>query len=362
MAKRDPAKTALNRQIAAMTSTLRGIQAHAQEVLKEESVQALHGRIGGKNAEFIDVKEEVILSPEMYVASWIRGFLRVLDARRPLQPGDSYYEIFLAFRDDPRVKEYIVTFLKRTYLRNSEALSRVRPSVEQAEIWIGQNLASYGLLVTPRFVNDVWENDKSEIRHFKQDYWTIGHVVETGLVVPGDQDRIRFSDVDAFLTFFKNTLVRAPGSKYEKEIAKRYVAFVRSKPDPLKVPLLIPELRYGGIAGSHKYRLDFTVIDPITLEKVGFELSPWSTHGQLTGVAKKTQAQVNDEARGNFEREMKKHKDYFRKHGIYALIYTDQDLAALDEVFSDIAKYLEPKKISHQLELHALDELDRFKV
>ncbi len=103
------------------------------------------------------------------------------------------------------------------------------------------------------------------------------------------------------------------------------------------------------------------MIDPYTMQKIGFELSPWSSHGELTGIKGKTQAQVNAEARANFEKEMKKHKDYFRKHGVYALIYTDNDLADPDVLFEELRQYLVPTKISHQLEIHALDELHRFK-
>ncbi len=44
------------------------------------------------------------------------------------------------------------------------------------------------------------------------------------------------------------------------------------------------------------------------MDKYGFELSPWSTHRQLTGVKAKTQKQVNEEAAANFDKEMKKHK------------------------------------------------------
>lgn len=58
---------------------------------------------------------------------------------------------------------------------------------------------------------------------------------------------------------------------------------------------------------------------------------------------------------------MTKHKDYFRKHGVYALIYTDSDLADPDALFDEIKRYLVPTKIPHQLEIHALDEFHRFK-
>ncbi len=164
-----------------------------------------------------------------------------------------------------------------------------RPTVNEAELWIGQNNADFGLFISPRFKNGQWENDKSEIRHFKKRYWSIGHVLETGLVVPDKDEKITFNDVDAYLTFFKSVLVRSAGSKYQDEIAEMYAEYVRNAEKPEDVPLLIPEFRYDGREKKHKYRLDFTVINPDTMDKVGFELSPWSSHGRLTGTKDKTQ-------------------------------------------------------------------------
>ena len=92
-----------------------------------------------------------------------------------------------------------------------------------------------------------WDNDKSEIRRFKKNYWTIGHILKTGLVIPFEDDTIEFPDVEAYLTFFKNVLVRASGSTHEREIAQRYCDYVRASKRPEGVPLLIPEFRYGGL-------------------------------------------------------------------------------------------------------------------
>ncbi len=252
-------------------------------------------------------------------------------------------------------------FLTRTYLRNYDALTRKRPEVEDAEIWIGQENASYGLLVTPRFKNGAWENDKSEIRHFRPNYWTIGHVLQTGFVIPDEDDRIEFASVDHYLTFFRQTLVRNSGSKHEMEIAKRYCTFVQESENPLEVPLLIPELRYGGKVARHEYRLDFTIIDPFTLSKVGFELSPWSTHGRLERTKDKTQKQINEEAQENFEKEMRKLKAYFRKRGIPIIVYTDTDLRDPDAIFANMVEYLTPTRMAKQLEFHAMEEFLAFK-
>lgn len=221
--------------------------------------------------------------------------------------------------------------------------------------------AVYGLLITPRFKNGNWENDVSEIRRFRQDYFTIGHILETGLVIPYENDKIKFNSVDEYLTFFKNVLVRLSGSPYELKIAELYCEYVRSSANPYKVPLLIPELRYNGLENNHVYRLDFTIINPITLEKHGFEFSPWSTHGYLGGIKGKTQKEVNEEAKANFEHEMKKHKDYYRNLNIFTLIYTDTDLQGINNIFADIKEYLAPKRENKQLLESVIERIKNYR-
>ena len=326
MASRDPARSARNRLISTMTDDLRAM---LPAVLSETGIDkesSLNAIIGGKSAHFIDLHHEVILSPDQYATLYMRGFLEQIsppDARFP----NSHRRNFEMMKASKAAQEYFMLFLKRSYLRHFEELSKVRPHLTESEVWIGQNKADYGLLITPRFVKGAWENDRSEIRHFPKLYWTIGHVLEAGLVVQGDPDRIKFVDVDQYLTFFKNTLVRASGSPYERAIAATYVEFVRAAKDPESVPLLIPEFRYGGKDREHRYRLDFCIIDPFTMQKVGYELSPWSTHGYLSKLKGLTQKDINEMAKDNFEREMTKHRSFFSKHGIYALIYTDTQLS-----------------------------------
>lgn len=242
-------------------------------------------------------------------------------------------------------------------MKHFEELSRKRPDAEEAIAWIGQTNANYGLLITPRYRDGEWENDKSEIRAFNKAYWTVGHVMKTGLVIPGKNKTFIFSDVDQYLLFFTDTLVRNSGSKYEYEIACHYADYVSSHVAPESVPLLIPEFRYGGIAKKHEYRLDFLIINPYTLEKIGFELSPWSTHGYLSKIGGLTQAKINEMAKDNFEKEMKKHRSFFKKHGIYCLIYTDEQLKDTKELFEEeIKPFLEPDTPKHQLSFQIMEE------
>ncbi len=356
MAKRDPEKTARNKIIEELGDELKR---QLPEVLAKtgfDSVQSLHGKIGGKFQEFINIKNEVIHSPEHFISLWLEGYKEELLARGDSVKVSNLYETYKLLQSHEVFKEYLFVFLKRVFLRNYDALTKKRPLVEDAEIYIGQNNASYGILVTPRFANGVWENDKSEIRHFKKQYWSIGHIMETGFVIPGKDDKMTFKDIPDYLNFFVNVIVRNSGSKYEYEIAGLYRDYVLSHSRPENIPLLIPEFRYEGIEVVHKYRLDFTIIEPNELNKIGFELSPWSTHGLLTGIKKMTQKEVNKKASINFDKEMKKHKDYFKKHGIFTLIYTDEDLKDTEKIFLDMKGYLEPKSVGKQLRLHILDE------
>lgn len=353
MAKRDPEKSARNKVINKLSDELSGL---LPDVLAETgipSVQSLHGIYGGKFAHYMDVANEVIYSPEHFTALYFEGFAREAKA------GRSDARNLQILHDSPRLQEYLFIFLRRTYLRNIEALSKKRPKAEEAAIWIGQNHADYGILITPRFNRRIgqWENDKSEIRHFSPLYWSIGHVLQSGLVIPGQNDRMLFRNVSEYLNFFQNVIVRNSGSKYEYELAGIYRDYVLSTPDPTRVALLIPELRYEGLTASHKYRLDFTIVDPYELTKIGFELSPWSTHGYLLKTKGLTQTEINKMAQDNFEREMRKHKDFFRKHGIFVLIYTDSDLKDLHQVFADMKLYLEPKSRPMQLRFHIISDI-----
>ncbi|MEP2619529.1 MAG: hypothetical protein ABJH25_15995 [Marinomonas sp.] len=355
MAKRDPDKSARNRIIQRIKLELRRL---LPEVLNDTgltSEASLNAKIGSKNDEFFNLKNEVVNSPEEFRNKWLKG----LKARINSCHSPNHEWILDMAKEHESFKKYLMLFLERSYLNHFEELSKHRPNPSQSEMWIGQTNANYGLLVTPRFKNGEWENDKSEIRAFKQGYWTIGHVMEAGLVIPGKNKTFTFSDIEQYLLFFTDTLVRNSGSKYEYELAEYYAEYVRSSDKPLEVPLLIPEFRYLGLEKKHKYRLDFLIVNPYTFRKVGFELSPWSTHGYLSKIKDLTQKEVNKMALDNFEKEMKKHRGYFKKHDIVTLIYTDEQLEDCKKLFDEeMAIHLDPEKPSTQLSFEIMEEFE----
>ena len=105
-----------------------------------------------------------------------------------------------------------------------------------------------------------------------------------------------------------------------------------------------------------------TGCESLLARKEGFELSPWSTHGYLSGVKDKKQAEVNAEARANFEKEMQKCKDYYRKYQIFTIIYTDSDLLDMDQIFEEMERYLRPERENRQLLDATLEEFAQFHV
>lgn len=351
MAKRDPDKTARNRIVAAIKEKRRELLPQVLKDTKYDSEASLNATIGSKHDDFFDLKHDVIESHDAFIMQWLKGFKEA--AKKP----GSCQEMMKHLKRHKSFKADLLLFLRGSYFKHYDELAKLRPHVSESILWIGQQNANYGLAVTPRFADGEWENDKSEIRAFDCGYWTIGHVMETGLVIPGKNRVFKFSDVDQYLAFFTDTLVRNSGSQHEYEIAELYADFVRDADDPLRVPLMIPEYRYGGLAKKHVYRLDFLIINPYTLDKVGIELSPWSTHGYLSKIGGLTQKQINEMARDNFEEEMEKHRTFFKKRSIFVLIYTDRNLKSCQKLFDgEIAPLLMPEKPESAVSFQIMEE------
>lgn len=349
MAKRDPNLTARNKRIKSIKEELRGMLELVLEETGIEREAQLNAIIGSKNDVYFDLKHDVISSAEEFQNKWADGLVMNKEAGDPASQN-----IFRLLTVSDAFKKYLLLFLERSFLNHYSELYRSRPAINKSILWIGQKNANYGLLVTPRFKDGNWENDKSEIRAFKREYWTIGHVLETGLVIPNENESVQFGNVQNYLNFFRNVLVRNSGSIHEKSIADLYREYVLSSDSPEKIPLLIPEFRYLGLRPKHEHRLDFMIVDPYSQRRVGIELSPWSTHGYLSGTKGKKQYEINQEAQDNFEKEMEKHRAYFKKHDVTVLIYTDSNLADYQELFNnDIRPLLETEPTSEPMKFAA---------
>jgi hypothetical protein len=360
--KRDPNKTARNQQVLELKRRRRELLPAVLEELKDvnegryDDEASLNAFIGSKADEYIDLKNDVIKSPLEFRSKWIKGLTReVADSRSRRFPSRHQRIFDLLNGDFHNFKLYVRAFLDGSFLKHYEELYKTRPKLDESEYWFGPTGDEFGLLVTPRFDGGRWENDRSEIRHFRQPYWTVAHVVETGLCYM-HENRVRpFSCVEDYLHFFRD-LVRRTKSKYQLDIADRYIELVQGSPVPETVPLLIPELRYDALKVKHEHRLDFLVINPWSMEKFGFEISPYSSHFKVAGVGKSL-AKFNAENKDNIEKEMRKHKKYWRSYGVAYVTYTDADLVDMGEVWRDVERHLKLEKVDEQIELALLEEL-----
>jgi len=354
MAKRDPNKTARNKAAKQIQEELRSMLHLVLPETGHDSELSINAYIGSKAGDFMNLKTEVIKSPEEYISKWLQGLKKAMTGS--LRYRAERMHDFLKDPKNVNFRKYVEMFLRRSFLKHYDELAKVRPEDQEAHYWFGVNDAHYGLFISPRFNPEIenWENDKSEIRAFRETYWTIGHVLKTGICHPFDPSFYEFSSLKDYLNFFYGQ-VRLTRSTYQIEIAKRYIQFVEASDNPNKIPLLIPEIRYDGAGRKHTHRLDFLIINPYTMDKIGIEISPWSTHGALAGKHK-TLKELNKEARQNWEKELKKTKRYFKKYNIMTITYTDSDLVDMDEIFKEIITYLNPEEPPIQLSLNLIEE------
>ncbi|WP_136221993.1 topoisomerase II [Massilia sp. Mn16-1_5] len=315
------------------------------------SVHQMHAHIGRNNNIFVDSVRMQFQSPSDFIALWIAGLTRTLEEKRASilrrrEYGDykkRTEQIIPEMLQDPILQEYIYIFLERNFYRNFEARVRAKPGDELWQVWFGEGNLVWGLLIAPARRFGEWTNDKSQMRRELYTYWTIGHVLATGLIAPDCEDPVQFEDVNAFLTFYKTVLARVSRSPYEREISALYINYVRTSSDPYRIPLLIPELRFAGKETKHIHRLDFSVLNAHTMEMTGFEFSPASTHMAIDGIKSKTQKTLNEELSKKWAKETAKRNDYFNEYGITTITFADPELTHINKCWERMRKILEAK-------------------
>jgi hypothetical protein len=163
--------------------------------------------------------------------------------------------------------------------------------------------------------------------------------MQTGLIDPMMSDPIKFADLNSFYSFYQSVLKRLSNSNYEQEICDLYIDYLKSSVEPLNEPFLIPEFRYAGLTKNHEHRLDFTILNQHTVEFIGFEISPASSHMSVSNLKQK-QVTVNDELKKNWEKEMSKRNKYFDTFGITTKTFTDTHLKDINACFDQIKQVL----------------------
>jgi hypothetical protein len=74
-----------------------------------------------------------------------------------------------------------------------------------------------------------WCNDLSEIPKAKFDYWTIGHVVTTGLVTQVEEVIIPLKNENQVLNYLGKRVIQWSRSIYEKKLWDIYAKWIKEQ-------------------------------------------------------------------------------------------------------------------------------------
>lgn len=306
--------------------------------IKGESVtvQSLHGVIGLNKSQSLDLVHGKWITYEDYVADWLSGLKDSILSGSP-----SMMQRLFKIEN---IREYILLFLERDFYKHYKIRIKDKPQENLWSIWFGAEQLFWGMLIVPRFIEGTWGNKPSHVRKVDFEYWTIGHILKTGFIDPENNTLVTFKDVNELLVFYQSVLKRVSNSLYEKQIYDFYCDYIRKSTDPHSEPFLIPEFRYDGLKQKHKYRLDFTILNCYTGERIGFELSPQSTHIAVGGIRTKTQADMNKDLAVKWSREMQKRNEYFQQFGITIMTFTDDHLVDMAACFKSMEYYLSKRR------------------
>ena len=323
-----------------MAAMLPDVLRRASELLNYDvNVQSLHGKIGGKFNTYTNVMKDQFLDYRKFQNAWFEGLKEKYEDYKRYNSGASVCDNVELVKDDLCL-QYILLFIERNFYKHFEERVRQKPNEKHWELWFGSSLI-HGLLIAPvRLPDGSWRVDHSEIRKAPYQYWTVGHVFSVGGIIDGKSNGIiPITNLNELWNYYTYMIQAQSKSPYEEGICQRYMDYLSHSANLNDEPFLIPELRFAGKATKHLYRLDFTILNPHTMEYVGFELSPTSTHMQVSGKGQNVKI-YNAQISQQWEKEISKRNDYYKSFGITTITFTDSHLKNLDNCFTEIAQYL----------------------
>ena len=245
------------------------------------------------------------------------------------------------------LQEYALKLLEKNFYKNYDARTRVKPTKKQEILWFGSK-NKYAIYITPVSRNNTIVNDRSEIRRVKFKYWSIGHIMTTGIYDCTNNKIIKFETYKDLINFFI-TLSKDAHYKYELPIFNLYIKYLENKYNHCindknidftnnSEPILIPELRFDGEQSNHKYRMDFTILNSNINRYYSFEISPTSSH-MYTSTPYESHESKN-ELKGKWNKEMSKRNEYLYDFDICTITFTDTHLKDIQNCFNKILEYI----------------------
>jgi len=300
--------------------------------IPDDITKSLHSTISGKFQQFADVRNATYYTYEAFRDAYSDGILRYND------------KVLLELLQDAEFKEYFELYLRHYFEKHKAVLSKKKPKSEMHELWFGENNHCYGLMITPTFRAvlwseiEQWENDKSEIRKVGFRYWSVAHILKTGVIDKNTNELIRFDNIEMLIEFYYKNFYLTAQSEYEKEIMLRYFEVLRNNTNYNDIAFLIPELRFKKDK-LHKYRLDFTIASAEEPNRnIGFEISPNTGHAHKSDIDKKTIQEIKQDQIELWNKEMGKRNDFAEKFDLHIKTFVQNELRDIDSCFEVIKK------------------------
>lgn len=322
--------------------------------LMEDSVAQKLIKLREKRGEYFEISDHV-LAINSVIGCRINSGLKIKEKSYATvdEMLDAYCysldenDIMCEFLKDEECSLYFKTFMERYFERNKETIQKEKPKEELYEVWFGDNNNCFCLMITPVFRAEddktppKWENDKSEIRKVGFRYWSVNHVLKTGVINMINSSKVSFDDINSLINFYKINFYDKSKSIYEREIMNRYFELLRNTDDYDNIAFLIPEFRLLKGAERHKSRLDFTILAVEDDSKsIGFEISPDSTHAMILNIKDKSEDAIIKELSNKFHKEMSKSNDFYSAYDIHIETFTQIELRNIRDCFEEIKKYL----------------------
>lgn len=312
-----------------------------------KSIQGFHGAIGYGNDRFAKLKISQFCNPKEYITAWLQGYQQDLSERKieESKTGFSYppKALDLLFHNESFIA-YLLLYLQRNFYIHYKERTRKKVSEFNYVVHFGDNKHLKSLYVSPYKTKQNiattsgsnWQNKMSEVLKVDFEYFSIGHLLKTGIVVNRNKLE-KFNSFDDVLSFYEN-LYKIAHPANERPFIRLYINYIsdiaqKDTQQLLDTPLLIPEFRYKEDTIRHEYRIDFLIINCTQDEYCGIDLSPTNTHVHSETINK------------DWNKETIRLTKFVDKYHLQPYYFADDELSNISNCFNMIKKYLIPSPL-----------------
>lgn len=289
---------------------------HDPSIKKEKAILSLNAKVGSKATRYANIETKKFLSAEAYRDEWLHGALELNDHH------------MIELLKNNILREYIILFLERSFLKNEKKYRKIKLESTDRELYLGKNDCVIGVFIAPRKSNEIWHSYKLKGLSVRYKYLSLGQLVYEGYLKGKIQDDkyeaelIKVNDFEDIIRFYEIFIRNS--SKNEKKFIENYLTYVKTKDEWMDIPMLLPELRWGGKDAFHKYRVDYFIANYFTGKRLAIELSPDSTH------------LIGKNIKNEWKKENDKRNSYQFDYKADTIIYTSEDLKDIENCFSRI--------------------------